>query len=125
METAAELGLPAALILLSFFTITSLKLLPIARARQTEDDQFEACAAQGVVLAAAGFIVSGQFVSAPTLEVPYYVMLVGIALLKTRSSDPIAVTLPGSALLPWQKPVLSAGVTKAPVPTTGATLVHR
>jgi len=102
MELAAEAGVPASLTLLAFFVITALKLLPLARARLTDENHFATFAAQGVVLGATGFVVSGQFVSAPALEVPYYVLLVGIALLKNRMI-PAPATAPTSVkALPWQ-----------------------
>jgi hypothetical protein len=38
----------------------------------------------GAVLAIVGFVVTGQFVSASSLETPYYVTMAGLAMLKLR-----------------------------------------
>ena len=54
------------------------------------ENRYEAAAAASVVLAIVGFAVSGQFVSAPGLEVPYFVTLVGIGLLKGKGREQVA-----------------------------------
>jgi len=84
METAAEIGLPGVLALFCFFSFTALKLVPVARMKQTPETRLESGAALGVILGITGFMVSGQFVSAPALEVAYYVSLVGLGILKNR-----------------------------------------
>ncbi len=83
MESAAEIGLPGVTALFLFFAFTAMKLLPIARQKQP-GTRVEAGAAFGTILGISGFIVSGQFVSAPALEVAYYTTLVGLAILKTH-----------------------------------------
>lgn len=105
METAAEIGTPAAAILLLFFTVTAVRLWPLARARQSDDNRDEIWAANGVILGMIGFVVSGQFVSAPGLEVPYYLALVGIGILKTKTVD-ASVTAKADA---WTPVLSSAG----------------
>jgi putative inorganic carbon (hco3(-)) transporter len=90
METAAEAGIPAALLLMLFFGLAVAKLWPIARARQTEANRYEIILASGVILAIVGFSVSGQFVSVPTLEVPYYVTMLGVAMLKHKYREAAA-----------------------------------
>jgi O-antigen ligase len=87
METAAENGIPAALALLLFFGLALVKLWPTARAPLTEENRYEIAVASGVILAIVGFAVSGQFVSAPGLEVPYYTTMVGIGLLKSKRRE--------------------------------------
>ncbi|MEO7191333.1 MAG: O-antigen ligase family protein [Vicinamibacterales bacterium] len=91
METAAETGIPGSLLLLSFFTIAALKLWPVARTRFTDENRSDVAIATGGVLSAVGFIVSGQFVSVPGLEVPYYVVMVGVAVLKAQKPAPAKV----------------------------------
>jgi O-antigen ligase len=83
METAAEVGIPGALVLLCFFGFAAIRLWPIARARLTDTNRYEVILASGVILSIVGFSVSGQFVSVPGLEVPYYVVMLGAAMLKT------------------------------------------
>ena len=48
----------------------------------TEANRDDVAIATGVVLSIVGFAAAGQFVSAPALEPPYYVVMVGAALLK-------------------------------------------
>jgi O-antigen ligase len=90
MELAAEAGIPAALFLMLFFGLAAAKLWPIARARPTETNQYEIVLASGVILAIVGFAVSGQFVSIPALEVPYYITMLGVAMLKSTSREAVA-----------------------------------
>ena len=85
METAAEVGIPGALFLMLFFGTAAIKLWPVARAPQTEANRYEVVLASGVILAIVGFWVAGQFVSVPGLEVPYYVTMLGAAMLKTTT----------------------------------------
>jgi O-antigen ligase len=89
MESAAEEGIPGALFLLTFFVVAAIKLWPIARARPTPENRYQIAVASGVILSIVGFVVSGQFVSAPALEIPYYVTMLGIALLKTAKAERI------------------------------------
>jgi putative inorganic carbon (HCO3(-)) transporter len=97
METAAEIGLPAALILLFFFVRTAVGLWPIARAPITEENRYEVVLASGAILSIVGFAVSGQFVSIPGLEVPYYLVMVAAAMLKSRAPTAPAVLTARSA----------------------------
>jgi hypothetical protein len=85
MESAAEVGIPGALALLSFFGIAALKLWPIARRKVTPENRMDIAVANAGVLSAVGFIAAGQFVSVAGLEVPYYVVMVGAGLLKSES----------------------------------------
>jgi O-antigen ligase len=91
METAAEMGLPGALLLLAFFGLPVIRLWPIARQRLTDSNRDETAMAAGVILAVVGFGVAGQFVSVPGLEVPYYLVMVAAAMLKHRQVDVAAV----------------------------------
>jgi probable O-glycosylation ligase (exosortase A-associated) len=100
METSAELGLPGGLLLLLFFAGAAIKLWPIARARLTEANHYQVVLAQGVVLSIVGFSVAGQFVSVPGLEVPYYVTMLGAAMLKgTPRSQRVEAAEPSR---PWE-----------------------
>ncbi len=82
METAAEVGVPGTLALFCFFAIATIRLWPLARAEVTDANHYEVGAAIGVILAVAGFASSGQFVSVVGLEAPYYIVMVGAAVLK-------------------------------------------
>jgi putative inorganic carbon (HCO3(-)) transporter len=100
METAAEMGYPGALSLLAFFGIAILKLWPIARSTFTQENSYHVILASGVVLSIIGFCVSGQFVSVPGLEAPYYLVMLGAVLLKhykpatTRAQIAVPATRP-------------------------------
>lgn len=50
----------------------------------TDENRYEIAVSSGVVLSIVGFVVSGQFVSAPALEVPYYVIMLGMGVLKSK-----------------------------------------
>ena len=90
METAAEVGVPGVMALMSFFGLAMIRLWPIARARQTEANRNEIALATGVILSIVGFSVAGQFVSVPGLEVPYYVAMLGAAMLKSKNREAAA-----------------------------------
>lgn len=109
METAAEMGIPGVLALLAFFVIAAARLWPVARSRMTDDNRDHIAVATAVVLSVVGFVVAGQFVSVTGLEAPYYIVMVGAAMLKnpepnapaTVPSSPPAVLLkrPASTVL--------------------------
>jgi hypothetical protein len=48
----------------------------------TEANHYQVGAAIGVILAVAGFVSSGQFVSVVGLEAPYYIVMIGAAVLR-------------------------------------------
>jgi O-antigen ligase len=115
METAAELGLPGAAFLLLFFVLALVKLWPIARTQVTDANRYEVVLASGVVLAIVGFCVSGQFVSVPGLEVPYYITMLGAAMLKGSRTAP----LPESAAAPVSHAAIRTAAAIRPVPVGG------
>jgi O-antigen ligase len=90
METAAEVGIPGVLALFGFFSLAAFRLWPLARARLDGTNNYRVAAAMAVVLAVAGFASSGQFVSLAGLEVPYYIVMIGAAVLAT----PVPVAQP-------------------------------
>ena len=85
METAAEVGAPGTLALVLFFWIAAVRLWPLARARITTDNRYQTAAAMGVLLSVVGFVVAGQFVSVVGLEAPYYIVMIGVAVLRGTS----------------------------------------
>ena len=103
METAAEVGVPGSLLLFLFFAIAAIRLWPIARARVTDANRYHVILASGVILAIVGFAVSGQFVSVPGLEVPYYIVMLGAGMLK----DGVTLT----AVEPAKAPVTRVAAT--------------
>lgn len=94
MESAAELGVPGVLAYLMIFALTAIKLWPVARARPTATNADDIAMATGLVLSIVGFVVSGQFVSVQGVELPYYVAMTGMALLKGTSPAIEAASAP-------------------------------
>jgi O-antigen ligase len=109
MESAAEIGLPGVSALLLFFLIAAVRMWPIARGRPAGTTADERALATGVVLTVAGFLVSGQFVSGQGLETPYYIVMVGAAMLKTTSRRGAPEIAPSATVEPAVKrhPALS------------------
>jgi O-antigen ligase len=115
METAAEVGIPGVLALMLFFGGAGAKLWPIARERQTDANRYEVAVALGVVLSIVGFAVAGQFVSAPGIEPPYYITMVGVAMLKCRSRAAVAAATARISLRPLSRDPAPARLGFAPV----------
>lgn len=86
MESAAEVGIPGALALFTFFAFAGFRLWPIARRRWTGTGRLDGGIAAGVALGLVGFAVSAQFVTVTGLEVPYYLTLVGLILVQLDSA---------------------------------------
>jgi len=91
MQTAAENGAPGVALLLCFFLLTLVKVWPLARQKQTEENRYQVVMASGIVMCLVGFIVTGQFVSLGGLEIPYDVAMIGVILLKTQPASAPAV----------------------------------
>jgi O-antigen ligase len=84
MESAAENGVPGAFFLLMVFTAAAWRLWPMARQKLNAENRYDTALAAGSILAITGFVVAGQFVSAPSLEVPYYVVMAATAMVVVR-----------------------------------------
>jgi probable O-glycosylation ligase (exosortase A-associated) len=115
LETAAEMGVPGFLFLFAFFGIALRRLWPVARAKLDDDNRDQVILASGVVLGIAGFMAAGQFVSVQGLELPYYMVMLGAAMLKAQPA-PAVEPVPIPALPPafhWTPPRQSSpGVTR-------------
>jgi probable O-glycosylation ligase (exosortase A-associated) len=82
LQVGAEVGFVGLGCLLLFYGLCVARLWPLARGRRAVPDPWCHVAARMVIASLAGFAVSAQFVSLKNLEVPYYVVLVGAAVLK-------------------------------------------
>ncbi|HYN08749.1 MAG TPA: O-antigen ligase family protein [Vicinamibacterales bacterium] len=102
VQTAAEMGLPGVSFLVLFYGITVARLWPIARRRRPDLDIPTAMFATGLILAIVGFVVSAQFVSLRGLELPFYVTMIGVLLLKFR---PAPAPAPGTIVVAPRPPV--------------------
>ncbi|MBS1817566.1 MAG: O-antigen ligase family protein [Acidobacteria bacterium] len=121
METGAEVGVPGTLALLAFFGFAALRLWPLARKKVTSDNYYQVGASIGVILGAVGFITSGQFVSVVGLEAPYYIVLVGVIVIRdvhahadeAAVSQVTAVTT-GAAVVRTVSPTAPAAAARRP-----------
>jgi O-antigen ligase len=94
METAAETGVPGVLALMLFFGVAAVRLWPVARARGNDMPLDKRMLAAGVITSIVGFAVSGQFVSVTGLEAPYYIVMIGVAMLRTPSLQAVQIVAP-------------------------------
>ncbi len=137
METAAEVGVPTTLALFLFFCLAAYRLWSLARAKVDDTNYLRVGAAIGVMLSVAGFVSSGQFVSVVGLEAPYYIVMIGAALLKNpvltisrstaneaRSLVDAPVQMPSVANMPQFAPVTSANAAHV-APTGPGTSARR
>jgi O-antigen ligase len=88
LNVGAELGFPAMLLLISYYGICLIRLVPIARRKAPVSDPWLTYLARMVIASLCGFAVSAQFVSLDFLETPYYIALIGagVLMLSTPSS---------------------------------------
>jgi probable O-glycosylation ligase (exosortase A-associated) len=94
LQLGAELGFVGLGFLSLFFGTCMVRLWPVAREKRSVPDPWLRVASRMVLASLVGFAVSAQFVSLTTLEVPYYIALVGAAALKLCSDGPDAARLP-------------------------------
>jgi putative inorganic carbon (HCO3(-)) transporter len=80
-QVGAETGIVGVTLLGSYYLLCVVGLWPIVREKIPLEDQVSHGLACGVIASIVGFAVSAQFVSVQTVEVPYYVNLVGAQLL--------------------------------------------
>jgi probable O-glycosylation ligase (exosortase A-associated) len=88
MQQAAETGVPGVLTLFLFFTTALVKLWPIARQPLTEESRGRIAVASGLITSLVGFGVAGQFVSLGGLEIPYYMTMIGVVLIRQQAESP-------------------------------------
>jgi O-antigen ligase len=103
IQVAAEFGLPALMILLTFYGVCIVRLWPIARRRQPGLDPWLGHFACMVIAALVGFMVAAQFVTLYRYEMPYYIALVGAVTLKlrARATAPVALARPAAQAPAW------------------------
>src|SRR5262249_2638139 len=86
LEVGAEVGFAGLGCLVLFYGLTVVRLWPLARGKGETPDPWVPVAARMVVAALVGFAVAAQFVSLRGLEVPFYVAVIGAAVLKLCSA---------------------------------------
>lgn len=82
LQTGVELGFPGLFFLAIFYLLCIIRLWPIIRSRVHNQDPFIKNIGRMVIAGHVGFMVAAQFVSLETLEVPYYLTLLGAGALK-------------------------------------------
>jgi O-antigen ligase len=95
-QTGAELGFVGVGLLLAFYLICIRRLWPITKRSAESIDPRLANTARMVIASLAGFFVSSQFVSLEGLELPYYVVLVGVGVIKV-AYQPATLLVPNSS----------------------------
>ncbi len=85
LQSGAEVGFVGLGFLLLFYILCIVKLWPLARGKRATLDPWLPVAARMVIASLIGFMASAQFVSLTTLEVPFYVVLIGANVLKLCS----------------------------------------
>jgi probable O-glycosylation ligase (exosortase A-associated) len=88
LNVGAELGIPALLLLISYYGLCLIRLVPIARGKTPVSDPWLTYLARAVIASLCGFALSAQFVSLDFLETPYYIALLGAGVLKLSTASP-------------------------------------
>jgi O-antigen ligase len=86
LETAAEMGVPGLLLLGGFYGLTMYRLRRLIKECQNLD-VWSQYMARGVIASLLGFSVAVSFISVVWLEIPYYTVLLGAALLRVHTQD--------------------------------------
>ena len=84
----AELGFPGMCLLLAYYILCLKRIWPIARGKVPVPDPWLSYLARMVVASLVGFMVSAQFLSVAFLETPYYLAMMGAAILKISGVPP-------------------------------------
>jgi O-antigen ligase len=80
----AEVGLPGLIFILLFYGVCMFRLVRYVWERAPVIDPWFYGAARMVFAGLVGFMVSAQFVAVAGIELPYYICLLGAAILKVQ-----------------------------------------
>jgi probable O-glycosylation ligase (exosortase A-associated) len=86
LRVGAEMGVPGLVCFMIFHWLCPFRLWRLAKERTSGEDPWLQCLARAVIASAVGFAVSAQFVNIELVETPYYVVLVGVSVLKLTST---------------------------------------
>jgi O-antigen ligase len=86
VQIAAELGIPGVVMILSYYGLCAIRLLPIAWGRSAAVGPEASDLARMVVSSLAGSVLACSFVTVHFIEVPYYIALIGAGVLKLSST---------------------------------------
>jgi len=82
LQTAAEMGIPGALLLLAFYLSGIERLWSIRKAAAFANNALVRELSPATIPAIVGFIVAAQFVTCSGIEAPWYIALAGMATLR-------------------------------------------
>ncbi len=88
VQIAAELGLPSLALILSYYGLCVIRLLPLARSRPGAADSEAANLARMVISSIVGSVLACSFVSVESIEAPYYIALLGAGVLRVTQASP-------------------------------------
>jgi O-antigen ligase len=84
-QQGAELGFVGVGLLAAYFLLSVRQLWLLSRKMRALEDGWPSTLARAVVASTAGYLVASQFVSLEGLEIPYYVVMCGLAGLVVES----------------------------------------
>lgn len=87
LNVGAEMGIPGLAFLALFYLICLVRLLRYTRERTPVIDPWLRGVARMVIASIIGFAVAAQFISVYGVEAPYYIVLLGAALLKLQHAQ--------------------------------------
>ncbi len=90
LKVGAELGVSGLGFLILFYGLCVFRLWPLARKPIANDVLWLSDEARMVIASLAGFVVAAQFVAIDRLEIPYYIALLGVGVLKLCSTYSVA-----------------------------------
>ncbi|PHR95885.1 MAG: hypothetical protein COA78_29455 [Blastopirellula sp.] len=82
---AAELGIPGIMFFLGFYFFTIKLAWKVLKQPQSEENYWHPHFARIILASLAGFLVSASFVNFDQVEVPYYIVLMCVGLLKLQT----------------------------------------
>jgi probable O-glycosylation ligase (exosortase A-associated) len=109
LQVGAEQGFPGMFLLMSYYGVCIIRLLPIATGRTAAPDPWLTYLARAVVASLCAFAVSAQFVTVEFLEPPYYIALLGACVLKLAGYCPRSTRGIPTAQIDPQLRLASAG----------------
>lgn len=105
LQVGAEVGVPGLALLILFYLICLIRLWPLTSERADTDADSRALARM-VFAGIIGFAAATQFITMETVEVPYYIVLLGAGVLKVGALERAAATeiepdIASRTLAPW------------------------
>ncbi len=84
-QLGAELGFVGVSLLAAYYLLSVRRLWSLAKKKRLAGQRWQTGLARAVIASTAGYLVASQFVSLENLEIPYYVVMCGLAGLVVES----------------------------------------